>query len=111
MKRNKILFGLLALLLMLFVVHVVIHRAYTVTVTDEAEQIQPVLSTVRASSDYDTSVTFTDVETGETCTIGYLTHGLTETVRLSRGHWYTMESAGPLTLTPVRVRIPSADAP
>lgn len=44
----------------------------------KAEQIQPLFGTVRVSGDSDTDVVFTDVETGEKYTIGYITHGMTE---------------------------------
>ena len=57
-----------------------IQREHTFTLSSEeggvkAEQIQPLFRTVRVSGDRDTDVVFTDVETGEKYTIGYITHG------------------------------------
>jgi hypothetical protein len=49
-------------------------------------------------------VVFTDVETDEQYIIGYITHGLTEKIRLKRGKWYRVEGSGDLTLRPVRVK-------
>lgn len=68
------------------------------------EQIQPLFGTVKVSSDCDTDVVFTDIETGETYTIG-ITYGILEKITLQRGRWYTVEGAGNLTVKPVNVRI------
>ena len=38
-------------------------------------------------------------------TIGYITHGMSETIQLEKGKWYSVEGAGELTIRPVNVRI------
>ena len=53
----------------------------------------------------DTDVVFTDTESGEQYTIGYITQGVSETIQLERGKWYRVEGAGELTMRPVNVRI------
>ena len=37
--------------------------------------------------------------------IGYITHGMSETIQLEKGKWYSVEGAGELTIRPVNVRI------
>lgn len=49
------------------------------------EQIQPVFGVVRVSGDCDTDVVFTDVETGKTYTIGYITSGVSEKNKVTKG--------------------------
>ena len=71
----------------------------------KAEQIQPLFGTVRVSGDSDTDVVFTDVETGEKYTIGYITHGMTEKIKLERGRWYSVAGSGNLTVKPINVRV------
>ena len=63
----------------------------------KSEQIQPVTA--------DTDVVFTDIESGETYVIGYITSGTGEKIKLERGKWYRVEGAGELTVRPVNVRI------
>lgn len=93
------------------VVYVGVQKAHTFTLATEngtaikSEQIQPLFGTVRVSGDSDTSVVFTDVETGETYAIGYITHGMSEKITLQKGKWYTVEGAGNLTIRPVNVRV------
>ena len=70
-----------------------------------SEEIQPLFGTVRVSGDQDTSVVFTDVETGEKYTVGYITNGVTEKIKLQPGRWYTVEGAGRLVVGPVNVRM------
>ncbi len=87
-----------------------IQREHTFTLSSEeggvkAEQIQPLFRTVRVSGDRDTDVVFTDVETGEKYTIGYITHGMTEKIRLERGRWYSVAGNGNLTVKPINVRV------
>ena len=84
-----------------------IQREHTFTLSREeggvkAEQIQPLFRTV---SDRDTDVVFTDVETGEKYTIGYITHGMTEKIKLERGKWYSVAGNGNLTVKPINVRV------
>lgn len=71
----------------------------------KSEQIQPVFWTVKVSSDCDTNVVFTDVETGEIYTIVYITTGVSEKIKLKKGKWYTVEGEGNLVVSPVNVRI------
>lgn len=71
----------------------------------KTEQIQPVSGTVRVSGDTDTDVTFTDIESGETCLTGYITKGMSEKVKLKKGKWYTVKARGNITVKAVNVRI------
>lgn len=59
----------------------------------------------KSSGDSDTDVVFTDVETGERYIIGYITHGVTEKIKLEKDRWYKVEGRGNLTVSPVNVRI------
>lgn len=72
---------------------------------EKNEQIQPLFQTVKVSGDCDTDVVFTDTETGEEYLIGYITHGVSQTIQLPAGRWYTVEGAGNLRVGPVKVRI------
>ncbi len=82
-------------------------KAHTFTLTDfESEEIQPVLGLVRVSGSQDTDVWFIDVENPESkFQIGYITPGMSETIKLERGKWYRIEAAGTITVTMVNVRI------
>ena len=73
--------------------------------TIKAEQIQPLRGTVKVSGDCDTDVVFTDVETGKQYIIGYITHGMTEKIKLEKNKWYKVEGEGNLTMSPVNVRV------
>lgn len=76
----------------------------TITISG-TEQIQPILNIVKVSGDSDTSVIFTDVETNEQYVVGYITHGITDKIKLKKGSWYKVEARGKITLYPVKVRI------
>ena len=76
----------------------------TITISG-SEEIQPILSTIKVSGDSDTSVVFTDVETNEQYVVGYITHGVTEKIKLKKGSWYKVEGKGKITLYPVKARI------
>ena len=83
---------------------------HTVTLANEdglikSEQIQPMLETVKVRGDCDTDVVFVDIETGEEYVIGYITNGVSETIKLEKGKWYIVKGGGNLVLTPVNVRI------
>ena len=82
-------------------------NAHTFTLTDlESEEIQPVLGSVRVSGTQDTDVWFIDVENPESrFQIGYITPGMSESIKLERGKWYRIEAAGEITVTMVNVRI------
>lgn len=73
--------------------------------TMKNEQIQPISGSVKVTGNADTDVVFTDIESGETYVIGYITHGAGDTIKLKHGKWYRVEGAGELTLRPVNVRI------
>ena len=55
----------------------------TITISG-TEEIQPILNTVKVSGDSDTSVVFTDVDTNEQYVVGYITHGVTEKIKLKK---------------------------
>ena len=69
------------------------------------EQIQPGTGSVKVTGTADTDVVFTDIESGETYAIGYITSGTGGTIKLERGKWYRVEGVGELTVRPVNVRI------
>lgn len=69
------------------------------------EQIQPVRGSVKVNGTADTDVVFTDMESGKTYTIGYITSGMGHTIQLERDKWYRVEGAGELTMWPINVRI------
>ncbi len=71
----------------------------------KTEQIQPVFHTVTVSVDTDTDVKFTDIETGRSYTIGYITNGMSEKIKLNQGKWYTVTGGGNITVKPINVRI------
>ena len=71
----------------------------------KSEQIQPVTGSVKVTGTADTDVVFTDIESGETYAIGYITSGTGGTIKLERGKWYRVEGVGELTVRPVNVRI------
>lgn len=109
MKTKRIALCVIAALLIIVLIYASILKTHTVTLSNDegtikAEQIQPLWETVKVSGDCDTNVVFTDVETGEQSIIGYITHSMTEKIKLERGKWYKVEGNGNLTLYPVNVR-------
>ena len=89
-------------------------KSHTFILSDEmtassnlkSEQIQPILGTVRVWGTQDTDVWFTDVENPEArFRIGYITPGMSETIKLERGRWYIVHGAGEITVQMVNVRI------
>lgn len=111
LKKKWVILALIAVCVITAVVYVGVQKAHTFTLSTEdgtaikSEQIQPLFGTVRVSGDSDTSVVFTDIETGETYTIGYITHGLSEKIKLQKGKWYTVEGFGNLKIRPINIRI------
>lgn len=110
MKIKRLAACAAVLLLALVLVCFGVQKAHTFTLTNQTgtektEQIQPLWGTVRVSGDCDTDVVFTDVETGEQHIVGYITHGMSEKIKLKKGRWYTVQGAGNLTLCPVTVRV------
>ena len=61
--------------------------------------------TVRVSGDRDTDVVLPMLKREEKYTIGYITHGMTEKIRLERGRWYSVAGNGNLTVKPINVRV------
>ena len=110
MKAKRFILCVALAFLAGILVYSAIQREHTFTLSSEeggvkAEQIQPLFRTVRVSGDCDTDVVFTDVETGEKYTIGYITHGMTEKIKLERGKWYSVAGGGNLTVKPINVRV------
>ena len=108
MKTRR--FALCLATVFLVAIYVNIQRNHTFTLSNDegtikTEQIQPLWEIVKVSGDRDTDVVFTDVETGKQYTIGYITHGITEKIKLESNKWYKVEGGGNLTLCPVNVRI------
>lgn len=108
MKTRR--FALCLAAVFLVMIYINIQRSHTFTLSNDegtikTEQIQPLWEIVKVSGDRDTDVVFTDVETGKQYTIGYITHGITEKIKLESNKWYKVEGGGNLTLCPVNVRI------
>ena len=108
MKTRR--FALCLATVFLVAIYINIQRSHTFTLSNDegtikTEQIQPLWGTVKVSGDRDTDVVFTDVETGKQYTIGYITHGITEKIKLESNKWYKVEGGGNLTLCPVNARI------
>ena len=83
-------------------------RTHTFTLSGgvvKNELIQPINNKIKVSGNADTDVIFTDIESRKQYNIGYITHGMSETIQLEKGKWYSVEGAGELTIRPVNVRI------
>ena len=89
-------------------------KSHTFTLSDEvtassnlkSEEIQPILGNVRVWGTQDTDVWLTDVEDQEVrYQIGYITPGMSATIKLERGRWYIVHGAGEITVQMVNVRI------
>ena len=110
MKTKRVGLCVTAVFLIMILTYSSIQKKHTVMLSNaertiKAEQIQPLWGTVKVSGDRDTDVVFTDVETEEQYIIGYITHGITEKIKLERGRWYEVEGEVALTLCPVNVRV------
>lgn len=108
--RAVLLLCAVAVLLALVLGYAALQNRYTFTLSEgengiKTEQIQPVFRTVEVRSDCDTDVVFTDVETGQRYTIGYITSGVSEKIQLEKNSWYRVEGGGDLTIGPVHVRV------
>ena len=79
-------------------------KAHTFTLSGN-EQIQPITGTVKVKSPRDTEVIFIDVKTGTNYAIPYITFGASETIKLEKGKWYSVETGENLTMSLVNVRI------
>ena len=111
MKKKWIIISLLALFVAAIILYTEIQSTHTFTLverngtSEKEEQIQPVFGVVKVSGDCDTDVVFTDVETGETYTTGYLTSGVSGKIKLQKGKWYTVDGVGNITIRPVNLRV------
>ncbi|MCI8610148.1 MAG: hypothetical protein HFE73_10930 [Firmicutes bacterium] len=111
MKRKWFILCFIVIFMAAILCYNGIQKTYTFTLAEnhgttiKAEQIQPLFGTVKVSGDCDTDVVFTDTETGERYTIGYITSGLSEKIKLEKDRWYTVEGGGNLTIGPVNIRI------
>ena len=111
MKTKRVGLCVIAVFLIVVLIYSGIQKKHTVTLLNndgdriKTEQILPLWEIVKVSGDRDTDVVFTDVETGKQYTIGYITHGITEKIKLESNKWYKVEGGGNLTLCPVNVRI------
>ena len=108
-KMKKYLVLLFATLIIIFslVFYSQFRNSHTFVLTDlESEEIQPILGTIRVSGSQDTDVWFIDVENPENrFQIGYITPGISETIKLERGKWYKVEAQGDITVSMINVRI------
>lgn len=110
MKTKRFIICFAAILFAVIVGYFSIQKKHTFSLSNgdgimKSEQIQPLFGTVKVSGDSDTDVVFTDIETGEKYIAGYITHGVTENIKLEKGKWYTVEGRGTIKLRPVNVRI------
>lgn len=111
MKKKRIIPCVIAIVAIIIIVFISIQRthSFTLVLEDESriksEQIQPLSGTVKVNVDHDTSVIFTDIETGEKYTIVYITRGMSQKIKLQKGKWYTVEGNGNLAIKPVNVRV------
>ena len=108
--KKKIIITLSVICMIFILAYASVIKMHTITLSNrddliKSEQIQPVFSYITVSGDMDTDVIFTDTETGENYTIGYITHGLKEKIKLEKGKWYTVKGIGNLTIRPVNVRV------
>lgn len=79
-------------------------KSHTFTLAGD-EQIQAITGTVKVSSPADTEVVFVDVKTGVNYAIPYITSGTSETIKLEKGKWYSVEAGEGLTMGPVNIRV------
>lgn len=111
MKKRWIISCIIVIFVLAIFSYIGIQRKHTFTLTGgneitvKSEQIQPLFGTVKVNGDCDTNVVFTDVETGKTYEIGYITHGVSEKIKLQKGRWYAVAAAGNIRIAPVNVRI------
>lgn len=110
MQKKHLVLCAIAIFLLGISVSFNLQNKHTFTLADadgitKSEQVQPLFGTVQVRGDRDTDVVFTDMETGEEYVIGYITNGVSETIKLEKGKWYTVKGGGNLVLSPVNVRI------
>ena len=101
-KTLPILALILALLLMLLGA-AGMRGAHTVQIPEGwSGAIRPVRARLRVAGTEDTSVVFTRISDGEQALLGYITPGMTGTIRLTPGEAYRVEGRGTLTLRGAR---------
>ena len=108
MKKSLLLYIASAVLfIILFLSYLQYRKTHTFTITDyESQQIQPVFTTVRVSGTQDTDVWFIDSENKDIkYHIGYITPGMSETIKLKKGRWYSVQASGEITVYMVNIRI------
>ena len=110
MKKKHLVLCVIVIILIGVAIYFNIQNTHTFTLANadgiiKSEQVQPLFGTVKVRGDCDTDVVFTDVETGEEYVIGYITNGVSETIKLEKGKWYIVQGGGNLMLSPVNVRI------
>lgn len=105
-KKTKNIVAILAVFVILIMIigYKGYIKAHTFTLLGN-EQIQPITGTVKVKSTRDTEVIFTDVKTGINYAIPYITSGASETIKLEKGKWYSVETGENLTMSLVNVRI------
>lgn len=111
---KKLVIDILAVLVILALAafgYLQFKRDHTFTLSAPiSEEIQPVFGTVRVYGTQDTDVLFIDVENTENqYQIGYITPGMSETIKLEKGKWYKVQGAGDITIQMVNVRIQGAE--
>lgn len=105
-KKTKSIIGIVSIfvILMTIIGYREYIKAHTFTLSG-TEQIQPITGTVKVKSPRDTEVIFIDVKTGINYAIPYITSGTSETIKLEKGKWYSVETGEDLTMSLVNVRI------
>lgn len=68
------------------------------------EEVSAVVSSIKISSDRETSITLTDVRTGEKIDLGYLDKDMVKKVKLRKNAWYKVEAKGTVTVSWAQVR-------
>lgn len=102
--KKKIKVISFAVFMILIIIGIMYIKKHTYTLSGN-EQIQPVTGTVKVRSQMDMRVIFIDCETGVNHTIPYITHGMTETIKLEKGKWYHVETGKGLTMSLINIRI------
>ena len=107
-KKELMIAAALLAVIVISMCYIGYNRLHTFTLSGHGkvkeEQIQPVWGSVKVIGTADTSVIFTDVESGKTYEIGYITPGTVGSVKLEPGKWYKVEGEGKLTVKPVNLR-------
>lgn len=108
MRRKWIILCVLLLIAAGFL-FLYVEKMYTIQLIDKGnlarcETICPLTNMIKVSGDCDTDVVFTDIETGKEYTIGYITTGVSEKIKLQKGKWYHVSGRGNLWIYPVKMK-------